>query len=374
MKGIYLTECDTSDLNSGVSKKINYQIDSFIKQGGEITLIDKRSVSSYGRSILLSLLYNLFGINSRLVLKQLNLLKTLLHEGQYDFIYVRQILFDNKLVSVLKEAKIKNPRLKVLFEIPTYPYDLEMHLSQQIMLINDKIARKHLTGAIDRIVTYSKDSCIFNIPTIVIPNGISFRNIKLRTPMPHNGINFVAVALFDKWHGYDRFIRGMGEQMDIVVKNDIHLYLAGGGKSVKQYKAIAASYKLENYVHFCGELHGEELESLYSISDIALDSMGRHRVKVYYNSTLKGKEYCAHGIPMVSGVETELDKYPDFKYYFRIPSDETSVDMGLMVNYYHRIYENNDAVVISSLIRKKTESLFDFSIAYKPVTDYVINY
>jgi hypothetical protein len=49
------------------------------------------------------------------------------------------------------------------------------------------------------------------------------------------------------------------------------------------------------------------LNDIYNISDIAIDSLGRHRSNVMYNSTLKGKEYCAKGLPIVSGVKTEFD-------------------------------------------------------------------
>lgn len=370
MKGIYLTECDASDKNSGVSKKISYQLEAFEKFGFEMTLVDKRSVNNYKRSRLLLILYNILGINSRLVFKQLKILKKILNHCDYNFIYIRQILFDEYLIKTLKKIKIAYPQLKIIFEIPTYPYDLEMHPSQKIMLFNDKLARKKLYGAIDRIVTYSKDKLIFNIPCLVIPNGILYDSIKLRNPENHDGINFLAVALFDKWHGYDRFINGMGIQYDIVKEKNIHLHLVGGGKSIGLYKELVKIYNLNDYVHFYGELHGNELDMLYNISDIALDSMGRHRVNVFYNSTLKGKEYCAHGIPMVSGVETELDEYTDFDFYLRIPANDNIIDMKQMVDYYSRLYQKYDALELASIIRNKTKKLFDFEMAYKPVVNY----
>ena len=78
---------------------------------------------------------------------------------------------------------------------------------------------------------------------------------------------------------------------------------------------------------------------LYDKADIALDCMGRHRVGVYYNSSLKGKEYCAYGVPIISGVETELDQRKEFQYYLRVPADDTILDMDDIVNYYHKCYD-----------------------------------
>lgn len=42
--------------------------------------------------------------------------------------------------------------------------------------------------------------------------------------------------------------------------------------------------------------------------------MGRHRSGVSFNSSLKGKEYCAKGLIIVSGVKTELDLDGEFLY------------------------------------------------------------
>ncbi|MFK5655764.1 hypothetical protein ACIA4K_04025 [Lactobacillus delbrueckii subsp. bulgaricus] len=67
-------------------------------------------------------------------------------------------------------------------------------------------------------------------------------------------------------------------------------------------------------VSMVGKKEKEELDYYYNICDIGIDSMGRHRSNVYYNSSLKGKEYLAKGLPIVLGVTTELDYIKDFRF------------------------------------------------------------
>ena len=236
---------------------------------------------------------------------------------------------------------------------------------------NDKRVRCSLQGVVDRFVTYSKDKEIFGIPTIVIPNGINYQNVPIRKPLEHKGINVIAVALFEAWHGYDRFLDGMIKQKDTVTKYNINFYLAGKGRILASYRDKVEKNGLNKYVHFCGELRGKDLDDLYNIADIALDCMGRHRVGLYYNSSLKGKEYCAHGVPIISGIETELDSVDDFPYYMRVPADDTLIDMNDVVTYFSYCYQNKDINTVATTIRKKSKSRFDFIYAFKPVVDFV---
>ena len=163
----------------------------------------------------------------------------------------------------------------------------------------------------------------------------------------------------------------MIKQKDTVTKYNINFYLAGKGRILASYRDKVEKNGLNKYVHFCGELRGKDLDDLYNIADIALDCMGRHRVGLYYNSSLKGKEYCAHGVPIISGIETELDSVDYFPYYMRVPADDTLIDMNDVVTYFSCCYQNKDINTVVTTIRKKSKSRFDFIYAFKPVVDFV---
>ena len=372
MKGLYITTYDANNAYSGVCKKITSQVSVFEHYGISMSLVDAGSIKKVSSSTLLNQLSSLFGRNNKPVWEQLfDVSNNLLLKDDYEFIYIRKTLLDSFQVRCLRDIKNNHPNIKIIVEIPTYPYDNEIRLSQKLALRNDKRVRCSLQGVVDRFVTYSKDKEIFGIPTIVIPNGINYQNVPIRKPLEHKGINVIAVALFEAWHGYDRFLDGMIKQKDTVTKYNINFYLAGKGRILASYRDKVEKNGLNKYVHFCGELRGKDLDDLYNIADIALDCMGRHRVGLYYNSSLKGKEYCAHGVPIISGIETELDSVDDFPYYMRVPADDTLIDMNDVVTYFSCCYQNKDINTVVTTIRKKSKSRFDFIYAFKPVVDFV---
>lgn len=372
MRGIYITNYDANDASNGISKKIRFQVCAFEHYGISMDLVDANLIKVEPRSIIIDQLSSLFGSNNRPVWKQLfDETNKLLSKTKYDFIYIRKPLIDFFQVQCLREIKNSHPNIKILLEIPTYPYDNEIRFSQRLALVNDKRVRNSLCGIVDRYVTYSKDCEIFGIPTLVISNGISYNNVPLKQSIIHKGINVIAVALFESWHGYDRFLYGMMLQKNIVQDYDIHLYLAGKGKVLSNYRKQVERSGLQNYVHFCGELCGNELNELYNIADIALDCMGRHRVGLYYNSSLKGKEYCAHGVPIISGIETEMDNLIDFPYYKRVPADDTLINMNDVVDYFNACYQNKDVDEVAASIRNISQKYFDFINVFKPVVDFV---
>lgn len=372
MKGLYITLENTKDTRSGVSKKIVSQVEMFSHNGVDMEIADANSIRMYNTSVFADAIRAVFGNNG---INWHNLYKYVivkLSQNNYDLLYVRKSLLDRYGVDFFKLVKSKYPNIKIVFEIPTYPYDNEIRLSQRIMLRNDKISRCHLNEFVDRIVTYSSDEEIFGVKTISISNGIDYTKYKMRTPILHEGINVIAVALFEKWHGYDRFLYGMYQQAELVKSSNIHLWLAGRGKILKKYKKEVANHGIQDYVHFLGEVHNEDLDNLYNIADIALDCMGRHRVGCYYNSSLKGKEYCAYGVPIISGVETELDHKFGFPYYLRVPADDTIISMNMIIDYYHKCYDNTAPSLLAEDIRNYSIKWFDFKIAFKPVIDYIV--
>ena len=95
---------------------------------------------------------------------------------EYRFCLYRYFYSSPWFISYLKFLKKIN--LKVILEIPTYPYDGEV--KDNFFTKWDKKYRKELHKYVDKGVTYSNDKKIWGITCINISNGIDLDEIKLR--------------------------------------------------------------------------------------------------------------------------------------------------------------------------------------------------
>lgn len=293
-----------------------------------------------------------------------------------DFIYVRKAWFmDGDFILFLKKVKRINPDIKIVLEIPTYPYDAEGKNIDMIPLkIKDKFWRKKLYKYIDKIITYSEDKEIFNISTINTSNAVDIKTCKRkRKSTTKYPINMIACASLYYWHGFDRAIEGIknyyAEEKDNKV--ELNLYIVGNGEEYPIYQKLISKYSLEEHVFLVGAKYGEDLDCIYDTCQIGLDSMGRHRSGVLYNSSLKGKEYCAKGLMIVSGVRTELDDATDFDFYYRIPADDSPVNFDEIIMFYNNHTKTKSIDEIQEEIVEYADEHFDFSVVMKPIQEYI---
>jgi glycosyltransferase involved in cell wall biosynthesis len=262
---------------------------------------------------------------------------------------------------------------KIIIEIPTYPYYKEFKSGlPQITLLIDKILSKGLKKHVDRITTYSKHETIFNIPTIQILNGVecSLIPIKTITIRDDKELNLIAVANFYKWHGYERLIEGLHNHYKQELSQKVRLHFVGDGPEFNLYKNLIMQYNLSQYVTFHGILSGEKLTEVFDKVDIAINSLGSHRIGIHLSSALKSREYLARGMPMVSS--TKIDILPEgFKYCLYVPEDESPIDIQTMVEFYQSLLAVKSISEVSYEIRRFAENNCDMSITMKPVIDYL---
>lgn len=372
MKGIYFTTmCNIDDPsdneNPGIKEKICQQFELFKNAGIQMYFYYAHVNSKIYKYInRLPLYKDNFKIDSNLV-------------KESSFIYMRKPSSINMgFITFLKNVREINPQIKMLLEIPTFPYDNEIKgLVRFNLKVKDRYARQKLKNYIDVILTYSNDKEIFGIKTINLRNGVDVEKISKvvgKYTYPDDGtLRLMACAKFNLWHGYDRAIEGLYNYLKNSDSNPkIEIEMVGDGESIKFYKRLVEKYGLQKNVIFHGKLQGEELAKIYSISDIGLDSMGRHRSGVYYNSSLKGKEYCAYGLMIVSGVETELDTAKDFKYYLRMPADETPIDFTKIVNFYNTLTSYGEKrKIVRNAIMNYAKDNFSMKVVFQPVINFV---
>lgn len=312
-----------------------------------------------------------------LISKQIENLNARIISTEPDFIYIRMPqAIDFNFILNLKKIKEKNDKIQILMEIPTFPFNNEYNnLYNMPFKVKNYIYTPFLKNIVDKIVTYSNDKEIFGIETINISNGTIFNDIIMKkTAYKSDKLTMIAVASFSKWHGYDRVLEGLKEYYSKDNSFEVELILVGNGDddTMQVYENFIGKYNLNKYVKMVGLKTGKELTQLFEESDIALDSMGRHRAGIYFNSSLKGKEYLARGLPIVSGVETEMDSYTEFPYYLRVPADDTPVDISSIVTFYKKtVLSNSNPENISKSIRQFGNSVFDMSVTMQPVIQFL---
>ena len=357
-KVLYMSIISPSESGVGVSSKIYKQMECFEKDGFQVN----HFLYNMDKDGFKKISCHFYGSNREQNAALINACKDV------DLLYMRYFFSDFNLISLLKQLKQCYPRMKIFVEIPTYPYDGEYSKFSYSLLI-DKLNRKKLCKYVDRIVTYSKDDQIYKIKAINISNAVDVSSLRQRNSgLSGSEINIIMVAQVAFWHGYDRVIEGLKQYYDNNGTENIKLYLVGDGNQavLSEYQSLSNREVLKDHVIFYGRKSGAELDAIYDKCCLAMDSMGRHRTGVYYNSTLKGKEYLAKGLPIISGVETELD-HMNFKYYFRVPADDSPLNFEDIVNFYHNIYDNKNEANVAKEIRDFCAAHFEFKDTFDPV-------
>ncbi len=374
MKLLYLCFVEIVEI-SGISKKMLYQVKAFQNAGFDVKLCyekiekDKIYRKIYDTSITLEEVKNRKISRQFLHYKYEKLIKYILEE-EIKVIYIRYTHIANP--SFIKFFKIlKEKNIKIILEVPSYPYDLEyMNVSLLAKLKHsiEKIYRVKMKGYVDRIITFSEDKEIFGIKTISINNGISLEDISIiekDEKKDKNKINFIGVAGVSFWHGFDRMLLAMVEYYKRNPKKEVIFHIVGDGdkKVIDLLKKIVKDNNLEKYVIFYGYKSGKELDEIYNKADIAVGCLGIFRKKIYKSCTLKVREYCAKGLPFIMGEEDTCIKEV---FMYKIINDETIFDIEEIIEWY------NNLKVSAEEIREYTKNNLTWDIQMKKVVDYIL--
>lgn len=329
---------------NGISKKIMYQIEAFKQCGIDMKLcyydvtLEGERVWKIEDKVILSLGY---GIKAKLKKRFLyGKLSSAIISEEIDFIYIRSMHNANPFtINFVK--KLHKASIKILMEIPTYPYDREYSsFKRKFSLYIDRSFRGTLAGYIDKIVTFSDYDTIFGTPTIKISNGIDFDRIKLKKNLNDTSktLNMTGVAEIHFWHGYDRLIRGVVNYYKSNPSYKVYFNIVGDFFSEIEREAILSPIKennLEQYVILYGNRQGEELDEIFEKTDIGVGSLARHRSGITNIKTLKNREYAARGVPFIySEYDEDFENKP---YIMKVPADETPVNISEVIDFYNKL-------------------------------------
>lgn len=338
MKGLFIV-FEPLNPSSGISKKILAQCVGFKNNGCTMDFFSLKKIEEKWFSTINNNPIKFLGTNKvRKVYNTIfkyDYLCDYIIANHYDFIYIRYIHFANPaFIKFIK--KISNVGVKVVLEVPTFPYDDEFksrnYFARYIIHPIEKCSRKSFRSCVYRIVTVQDYDEILGIPTIKISNAVDIDAISLRNPATTNSINFVAVANLAIWHGYDRLIEGIGAYYEKGGEKDVNFYIIGDNpKLIASYKAIAAKRHIEDKIHFEGTKKGEELDYYFNNASLAIGGLAAHRKGIYEAKALKSVEYAARGIPFIySDINTDFDHCSFIK---RVSQDETPINIEELLTF-----------------------------------------
>ncbi len=349
MKILFLTY-HGFDPASGISKKMLAQIKGLRENGHEVHVcsydrnaeghlcrfVDDRAIQDYGTGVRAALRQRAgYGCIYDYCVK-----------AGIELVYARSYMNATPpLVSFFR--RLKKAGVRSVMEIPTYPYDQEFDgydWNQRMRLRVDKVFRRQLAAQMEAIVTFSDEEQIFGQRTIRISNGVDLDAIPLLTTRHDTSqqIHIIAVAEVHSWHGFDRFIHGLGEyyrKHEGQPRRDVFFHIVGkvwpaemeGSDVAPGYAPYIREYGIERYVKFHDKLFGEALDEVFNHCSFAVGSLARHRSGITVIKTLKNREYACRGIPFIySEQDSDFDHQP---YILKAPADESPIDIDAVLHF-----------------------------------------
>ena len=295
------------------------------------------------------------------------------YHGEFDdadFLYIRQVYHDRSFVRYLRAIRRANPPIRIIYEVPTYPYLTETRPSPASLPFDLKERRNApaAAGLCDRIVTFYGQEALWGVPCIRLVNGFDFEQISLPHREPGETVHILSVAANAFWHGYDRFLEGLGRYYHDGGTENIHYHLVGD--ILPEYTALVAQYGLQGHVTLHGRLYGGELDELYRQCTLGIDVLGGHRKDYPVSSSLKSREYAAWGLPLVTASPVDyMDA--DCPWQLVVPYDDTPVDIRAVLSYHHELYARGSADAVAGAIRSFAYDICHMDAAMAPVVRWL---
>ena len=296
------------------------------------------------------------------------------YNGEFDdadFLYIRQVYHDASFVRYLRAIRKRNPDIKIVYEVPTFPYLTEQKTSAANSAFRKKEARWSVRSAkyMDRIVTFYGQDEIWGVPCIKLMNGFDFSQVELPDRPAPKDVQIISVAATAFWHGYDRLIEGIHRYYESGC--DEHIVYHVVGSALPELERMVRDYHLEEHVIFHGRQSGETLKKLYEQCYLGVDVLGGHRKDYPVSSSLKSREYAAYGLPILTS--SPVDYLPkDYPYQLLVPYDDSPVDVDALAEFYRRLYDGKDLASVCRDVRNTAVKACDIAVTMKPVAEWVL--
>lgn len=367
MKALFVyTRTEANLESSGEAKKIVMQMDGLRDNGVECELIYHNRLNAFNKVLVRLPMYHIYGnqfikgICKRVI------------DGHYSAIYIRRYVFDSSFNKLICELRRIKPDLNIIVEVPTFPYDSEWaSLVDFPLLVKDRHSRKALKNYVNRIVTFFDDDSIFGVPCIKTSNGIDINKIKKRKYIKRDeSIHLLGVAMVEKWHGFDRLIRGISDYYKSGGTENIIFDIVGNGLEIGNLQKIVRDEELSEHVIFHGSMHGEDLNKIFDESDIGVGSLGMYRINLYKGCTLKLREYAARGLPFFYAYNDSLIENSGTPFNIKFSNDNTNIPICDILEFYHKLQEQGYDIVADQL-REYASNFMTWKRQMSPVSNYL---
>ena len=368
IRGLYITVENVDDFSSGVVKKICMQKETFINNGLDITI-----VSSHKTNALKDLIQRFLPFSRRDYVEKITQKIKSLDLKEYQYVYFRYFSSGIDSIKLLAYIKQANPKIKIICEFPTFPYDHELIKIQFIpWLIKDMFWRNNLKKYIDLATTYSNVAEIYNIPCIELFNGYNIGECFSKSYKEKKADEVVCIGVgnISEWHGYEKIIKGIKRYKG---KKKIVFHIVGEGLYKKKLLGLVRELNLEENVIFDGRKSGDELLALYEISDIAIGSLSANLMKCNHISPLKTREYCAMGVPFLYTNLDYIFHENAFPYAMEVSEDESVIEMEnviLFLDELHKLYTDEQ---ITNNMREFAKDQLSWDKSLLKVFKYIRN-
>ena len=363
--------------HSGVSKKIISQIVSLNEVGVDTKLFTFGNLDDlkYFAEISDYIVHSPSSINCDYGTNIINLLQRdlcinrvlrLLFEslGSKDVVYSR--IPPLSISTLISLGKPRN--CKVVFEFQSIEnreaWSSGCYFFALLDSIFGKIRRRNIDGIVgvtDEITAYQlKKSGDTSIPHITIGNGFEVNSVSRRRAPEANDreLNLLCVANVSRWHGLDRLLRGLATYSRTP---KVILHIAGDGAELPHLQQLTKELGIGDRVVFHGFTTGKALDDLFDQCHIAVGSLGIHRKGLTQTSELKGREYCARGIPYIIAC-ADPDFPADFPYILHLPADESPINIDHVLAFAQEVCADPDH---PQKMHRYAEKHLDWSVKMK---------
>lgn len=361
---IFITTYKVGLKKDGISKKLLNQIKAFEDLGVQVDFIHRTQSGVkiriggkevYKDGFLLSRLFFLVYC-AYIILKK-----------NYDFFYLRNIYLEPAVIfyPIFIALTINAVKIRVL-EIPTYPFDGEVHgWLNKIYFVYYNLIRFLFFSRYFNIITYMGEfqSNIWGVKSIRLINSVNLNKILPKSQSYNvDVVKVIGVAGLQFWHGYDRLVKGLYDYKKMGLNPKYEFHIVGDQEpEFSNLRKLVKKLELDDDVIFHGALYGAELDRLFDNMDIAVDSIGRHRSGLDYNCSIKSKEYTARNIPFIKSHKD--DSFEGKKFVFNIEANDENVDIKKINSWF------NNLKLEKSEMRKHAESNFSWKLQMKKVLD-----
>lgn len=216
-----------------------------------------------------------------------------------------------------------------------------------------------------RVLHYSNESRYFLLGLRkkyrFVTNGIDTGSITMRTggkePDPKTFV-FIAVAMFQPSHGYERMIRSIHHYIQDQSNDDapqIKLILVGDGEMRKEWEELVVKLSLMEHVEFTGVKTGKELDDLFEQADVAVGKLAPYKINLQIASELKLRGYCARGIPFIKSYD-DPDFPEELDFVYSVENSSALIDINEILQWYKKL----DHQHLTEQIRSYAEEHLDY--------------